>query len=52
MIPVTVRIGNSVWTTAMFPRDGRYVLPIKAAVRRAEQLGEGDTVTTELSIRQ
>ena len=32
------------------PGDGRYVVPVKAAVRRAEGLAEGDSVRTELSI--
>ena len=50
MIPVRVAIGDSVWETAMFPKDGRYVVPIKTAVRLAEGLAEGDTVRTELSI--
>ena len=29
MIPVTVRIGTSVWDTSLFPNDGRYVVPVK-----------------------
>ena len=51
MIPVSVRIGASEWTTAMFPKDGRYVLPIKTAIRRAEGLDDGDAVAIELTIR-
>jgi hypothetical protein len=50
MVPVDVRIGRTAWHTAMFPKDGRYVLPLKDAVREAEQLAEGDTVSVELSI--
>jgi hypothetical protein len=50
MIPVRVRVGRSVWTTSLFPKDGRYVVPVKSAVRRAERLVEGDRVTVELSI--
>jgi hypothetical protein len=50
MIPVTVRIGGTTWTTAMFPKDGRYVVPIKDAVRRAEDVDEGETVRVEVSI--
>jgi hypothetical protein len=52
MIPVRARIGETVWGTAMFPKDGRYVLPIKDVVRKAEELDEGDTVAVELAIRQ
>lgn len=51
MIPVTVRIGSSVWETALWPKDGRYVVPIKSAVRMAERLAEGDTVKVRLIIR-
>ncbi len=51
MIPVTVRIGRTVWETSLWPKDGRYVVPIKDAVRLAEGLGEGDVATLELSIR-
>lgn len=36
MIPVTVRIGRTVWETALFPKDGRYVVPVKDVVRAAE----------------
>jgi uncharacterized protein DUF1905 len=51
MIPVTVRIGRNAWETSLFPRDGRYLVPIKASVRRAEHLDEGDTVTVRLKVR-
>jgi hypothetical protein len=51
MIPVTARIGNTEWKTSLFPKDGRYVVPVKAAVRRAEQLDEGDSPTVRLTIR-
>ena len=51
MIPATVRIGASVWDTALFPKDGRYVVPIKDVVRRAERISIGDTVAVQLAIR-
>lgn len=51
MIPVTVRIGRTVWETSLWPKDGRYVVPIKDGVRTAEGLGEGDVATLELTIR-
>lgn len=50
MIPATARIGSTVWKTSLFPKDGRYIVPIKAAVRRAERLAEGDTVTIGLTV--
>jgi len=51
VIPVHVRIGNTEWTTSLFPKDGRYLVPIKASVRKAENLEEGDTVTVQLEVR-
>ena len=51
MIPVTARIGTSEWTTALFLKDGRYVLPVKDAVRRAQGLAIGDDVATRVSVR-
>jgi hypothetical protein len=50
MIPVHVRIGKSEWTTSMFPKDGSYIVPIKASIRKAEQLEEGDHVTVRLEV--
>ena len=51
VIPVHVRIGTTEWTTSLFPKDGRYLVPIKASVRKAENLEEGDTVTVQLEVR-
>jgi hypothetical protein len=49
---VRVTVGDSTWTTSIFPDSARgsYVLPIKRAVRTAEDLDAGDvaTVTVEL----
>lgn len=50
MIPVTVQIGATEWETSLFPKDGRYIVPVKAAVRRAEELELGDTVAVRLTI--
>ncbi len=51
MIPANVRIGKTEWTTSLFPKDGRYIVPIKASVRKAEKLEEGDKVTVRLEVR-
>jgi hypothetical protein len=51
VIPVHVRIGKTEYTTSLFPKDGRYLVPIKASVRKAENLEEGDKVTIRLEIR-
>ncbi|MBZ5738806.1 DUF1905 domain-containing protein [Nocardioides mangrovi] len=50
MIPVTVRLGGSTWTTSLWPKDGGYIVPLKAAVRRAEQVDVGDRVSVGLTI--
>ena len=48
MVPVTVRIGGTEWRTALFPKEGRYLVPLKDAVRRAEGIGLGDVVAVRL----
>lgn len=50
VVPVAARIGRTDWTTSLFPKDGGYVLPLKDAVRRAEDLGLGDTVAVHLEV--
>jgi hypothetical protein len=50
MIPVQVRIGKTGWTTSLFPKEDRYIVPIKASVRKAEKLEEGDNVTVRLEV--
>ena len=32
MIPALVRIGKTEWKTSLFPKDGLYIVPIKASV--------------------
>lgn len=51
VIPVTVRIGESDWSTSLFPKDGGYLVPIKDAVRHAEGLALGEPVMVEMAIR-
>jgi len=49
-IPVTARGGKTKFTTSLFPKDGGYIVPIKAAVRKSEQLELGDTIKLQLSL--
>ena len=51
VIPVQVWIGKTEWKTSLFPKDDRYLVPIKVSVRKAENLEEGDDVTIQLEIR-
>ncbi len=50
MIPVTAQIGGTSWRTSLFPKDGRYIVPVKAEVRKAEGIGVGDVVTVHLAV--
>jgi hypothetical protein len=51
MIPVQARIGATGFTTALFHKDGHYILPIKANVRKAEEVEEGDHVTAHIEVQ-
>ena len=50
MIPVAARIGETRWTTSLFPKDGGYVVPLKDRVRKAEGIDVGDHVTLRLTV--
>ena len=50
MIPVTVRIGRTEWTTSLWPKHGRYIVPLKSAARKAEGIDVGDTVAITLAV--
>ena len=43
-IPVQVTIGVTEWRTSVFPdkKSGSFLLPVKAAIRNAEDLSDGD----------
>ncbi|PUA82302.1 DUF1905 domain-containing protein [Nocardioides currus] len=50
VIPVTAWIGETRFTTSMFPREETYFLPLKDAVRTAEGVGLGDVVEVRLTV--
>ena len=50
VIPVHVRIGDTEWKTSLFPKDGLYLVPLRASVRKAENLAEGDMATVCLGV--
>lgn len=50
VIPATVKIGDTEFKTALFPKDGRYLVPLRVDVRKAEGLDVGDMVIVELEI--
>ena len=48
-LKVVVTIGDSEFKTSVFPsKETGWLLPVKASVRKAEGLSEGDAVTVEL----
>lgn len=51
-IRVSARIGDSRWTTSIFPdkASGCFFLPVKTAIRHAESISTGDRVLVELSM--
>ncbi len=50
VIPVDAQIGATRFTTSLFPKDGGYVVPLKADVRRSQSIELGDTVQVVLTI--
>jgi hypothetical protein len=50
MIPVKAHIGRTEWETSLYPKDGRYIVPLKSRVRKAEGLDLGDVVTVRLVV--
>lgn len=50
VVPVVATVGRTEFSTSLFPRDGTYLLPIKAAVQRAEGVGPGDRIDVGMRI--
>ncbi len=53
-VPVRATVGHTTWETSVFPDKGRgtYLLPVKKAVRVAEDWHDGATTTVVLQIRE
>ena len=51
-VPAEVTVGATTWRTSVFPATSRgaFVLPVKKAVRHAEDLDDGDDVTVTLRV--
>ena len=49
-VPVTARISDTQFSTALFPKDGRYLLPLKDAVRKSAGIAVDQIVAVELSV--
>jgi hypothetical protein len=50
VIPVHARIGKTEWKTSLFPKGGRYLVPIRMSVQKSEKLDVGDSVIIQLSV--
>ena len=51
VIPVIARIGDIEFETSLFPKDGGYLLPLKDAVRKPQQITIGDEVRVDMTVR-
>ncbi len=50
-LKVTATIGESTFKTSLFPsKELGWLLPVKASVRKAEGIGEGDEVVVVLEV--
>ncbi len=50
-LKVTATIGDSTFRTSLFPsKELGWLLPVKASVRKAEGVSEGDVVEVELDV--
>lgn len=50
MIPVQAQVGNTIWSTALFFKETHYVLPVRANVRKAEGISEGEEITVKMTV--
>ena len=49
--PVEAKIGDVAFKTSLFPKDGGYLLPLKADVRRKTNITAGDRIVVEMTIQ-
>ena len=49
-IPVNAKVGRTEFKTSLFPKGELYLVPIKDAVRKAEKLSLGDTITLHVHL--
>jgi hypothetical protein len=50
VIPVEATIGSVTFRTALFPRDGGYLLPLKDAVRKKMAVAEDQSLHVEMTV--
>lgn len=52
-LPLDVTVGNTRWKTSMFwdTKEDAYILPLKAEVRKKENVRTGDSISMRIIIR-
>ena len=50
VIPVAAQIAGVTFSTSLFPKDGTYLLPVKAAVRTKAGVTAGDVVAVDMTV--
>lgn len=50
VVPVVATVGGTEFATSLFPRDGGYLLPVKRAVQKAENIGPGDRIEVAMRV--
>jgi Domain of unknown function (DUF1905) len=51
VIPCDIKIGSIEFYTALFPKDGSYLVPLKKVVRESASIELGDNVEINIQIR-
>jgi hypothetical protein len=51
MIPVKAEVAGVGFTTALFPKDDTYLLPLKVVVRRKAEITAGDVISVDMTIQ-
>ena len=50
MIPVAARVGDTDFTTSLYPKDGRYLIPLRSEVRAVEDIAVDDVVRVSITL--
>ncbi len=52
-LPIAATVGKTTWRTSIFPdkKSGTYLLPLKAEVRKREQITDGSTIAVGIEIQ-
>lgn len=50
VIPVIAQVGKTEWKTSLFPKEGRYLVPIRMSVQKSENLKVGDNIVIQIEI--